>query len=279
MTPQASAAPVDFDHNDPAVPGDTVREQYRTMTSQCPVAHVDKHGGFEIVSGYREAREAAGEADTFISGDGVFVPESGAPRVPPLEFDGAEHLQWRALMADLLTPDKMRLLGPMVTDIVNERIDLFANAGRVDLAQSFAEPIPAIVVGRLVGLTTEESLVNRDLATVAFASTGTADFPSAMGCFVEYTLARLHERRDRPKEDFLSSLASGHYKGMDIDDGAAVQIFLALLVGGHHSTASAISGLVAHVLSSGQVKDKLSTDSKLLTRVIEESLRLTTPLP
>jgi cytochrome P450 len=53
---------------------------------------------------------------------------------------------------------------------------------------------------------------------------------------------------------------------------------VALLIGGHHSTAAAIAGLINHVLEVPGLHDTLLADPELIPQAIEESLRLTTPL-
>ncbi|MDH6293214.1 cytochrome P450 [Rhodococcus opacus] len=267
-----------FDHNDVTKSSEALRAEYAQMVSQCPVAHIDRHGGYTVMSSYEAVRTVATAATEFVSRDGVFIPASGLPRIPALEYDGSEHTVWRSLMSDLLSPNAVRDLEGMVTEVVDRQIDSFAKNASADLAGEFAEPIPAIVIGRFVGLSHEESLINRELASAAFAAIGTTKFDAAMSAFASYTLARLHERKQSHRGDFLSELASGNYKGIDIDDGTAVQLFVALLLGGHHSTASGISGLVKHILENGSAKAAVVEDKRTLLRAIDESLRLTTPL-
>jgi len=267
-----------FDHNDPFVSSEQVRGQYTELLATCPVAHVDKHGGFELLSGYAIARETASDGSTFKSGDGVLIPDSGLPRIPALEYDGEEHDIWRDILDGLVNPAASRLLEPAITEIVNARIDTFAHEGAADLALAFAEPIPAIVIGTLVGLTTEESLQSRELASTAFGSIGTELFGGHWATFRDFTLARLEQRRIAPRDDFLSELAKGEYKGLRIDDDTAMQIFVALLMGGHHSTASGISSLIKDALRDGETRDAIAADPRLMKGAVEESLRLNTPL-
>ncbi|WP_431235979.1 cytochrome P450 (plasmid) [Mycolicibacterium psychrotolerans] len=130
----------------------------------------------------------------------------------------------------------------------------------------------------MVGLTREESLLSRERANEAFASIGTPEFEEKNARFAEYSLAHIAERRQHPRNDFLTVLAGGMYKGVTIDDGTAVQILTALLMGGHHSTSSGISGTLRYVLTEDGVRAALDDEPRMLSRIIEESLRLTTPL-
>jgi cytochrome P450 len=65
---------------------------------------------------------------------------------------------------------------------------------------------------------------------------------------------------------------------MPVDAELVTGIMTAYLLGGHHSTATGIAGLLRHVLSEPGLRDRVEAEHKLLPRVIEESLRLTTPL-
>lgn len=44
-------------------------------------------------------------------------------------------------------------------------------------------------------------------------------------------------------------MASGSIEGLEIDENVATGLMVALIVGGHHSTGSAITGLIRHVLT------------------------------
>jgi cytochrome P450 len=277
-TRDSLTATTTFDHNDPTQPATEIYAKYAELVSGCPVAHVDRHGGYLLVSGYECARDVATDADTFRSGDGVFLPDAGMPRIPALEYDGAEHATWRGLIDDLVNPNAVRNLEPLVTEVVNQQIDTFIGRGHADLAVDFAEPVPAVVIGRMVGLTREESLTNRELAGAAFAAIETPEFETKFGEFAGYGLARIAERRAHPRNDFLTMLASGEHKGIPIDDQTAIQILVALLMGGHHSTASGILGMLRYALSDNSIRDTIAQDPRALPRLLEESLRLTTPL-
>ena len=281
---EATPAPVggsavDFDHHDPSMSPAQRWTQYEQMRSTCPVAHVERYGGFDVVSGYPEVKEAAATRDDISSaGDGIFIPPSGLPPLAALEFDGDEHRAWRKLFDSLLNPAAVRAMEPDVLEIVDFHIDAFADRGEVDLVPAFTHPVPGAVVGRLFGLSVEESVQNQQLADAFFHSFNTAAFEPALQAFTEFNLAHLHARRDHPRDDFLSQLASGSYQGMDIDDEVAFQILITLLGGGHHSTASGLAGLVRHVLINDEVRTRLKHEPKLIGRIIEESLRMTTPL-
>ncbi|GAB3573180.1 steroid C26-monooxygenase Cyp142 [Amycolatopsis endophytica] len=275
----ATVATTTYDHQDSSVPAEQVREIFAGMrNSGCPVVHSAHHGGFSYVNRHEDVRRAMSDAGSFSSGEnGIAIPETGLPKIPALEFDEPAHSMWREVLGAPLTPAAVRAMEPTITEIAHLLIDQFADTGATDLVSSFAEPLPAIVIGRMVGLNQAEAVEVRELAIAMFEAMGTAEFPGQMGRFVAFTEQRLAERRENPRDDYLSQLARGSVAGVSLDTTGVVGVLTAFLLGGHHSTATGIAGLLRHALSEPGVRDLLG-DRKTVARVIEESLRLTTPL-
>src|SRR5690242_11073900 len=74
---------------------------YAELRETCPVAHTDAHGGFWVVSRYRDVYTAEHDWQTFSAADGVAIPslmEIGAPSQIPLESDPPEHTRYRSAL-------------------------------------------------------------------------------------------------------------------------------------------------------------------------------------
>ena len=267
-----------FDHLDPSVSGEDVLARYAVMRDECPVAHIPRHGGYRMISRYDDVRELASDAERFISGKGCFIPPSGLPPVPPIEFDGAERLRWRKILQGALRTGLVRQAEPMITAVVREHIAAFRAAGSAELVSQFAEPVPAAVIGRLIGLAPERATQMRTVTLAAFAAVGTAEMPDRLAEFGAFIHRELTERRAEPADDFLTSLALGRVDDEQISDAEVPGVLISLMLGGHHSTSAAVAGLVHHVLSVPGLRARLATEPELLSPVIEESLRLSTPL-
>lgn len=128
-----------FDHHDATRnPGD-IWADHESLRSTCPVARVDRYGGFELVSDYDEIRQIISVREDFSSaGEGVFIPRpSGLPILPAMEFDGDAHRAWRKVFDGLLNPTAVRALEPLITEIVDAHIDAFARHGSADLIPAF----------------------------------------------------------------------------------------------------------------------------------------------
>ncbi|WP_200871736.1 cytochrome P450 [Actinomadura welshii] len=268
-----------FDHLDRTLSAEDVRRAHAEMREACPVVHSDRHGGFDFLTRYGDVRAALTDTGSFSSADGVHIPPSRLlPPVPALEFDEPEHAQWRRVLDGPLTPRAVRAFEPVITEIVDLLIDDFATAGQADLVCRLTEPLPAIVIGRMIGLDQAEAVRARGIAAALFAAMGTDEFPARFAEFSEHTRRWLADRRENPRDDMLTEMAGGVVQGKEIDEAGATGLLLAYIVGGHHSTGSALGGLIRHVLTVPGLRDGLLADRRGLPRVIEESLRLTTPL-
>ena len=54
----------------------------------------------------------------------------------------------------------------------------------------------------------------------------------------------VHSRKQRPRDDYLSQLASVEVEGRQLDDADYVGLLAAFLGAGHHSTTSAMASLI-----------------------------------
>jgi cytochrome P450 len=274
-----TTAPAAFDHLDGTLPAAEVRRAHAEMRERCPVVHSDRHGGFDYLTRYENVRAALRDAASFSSADGVKIPSNSLlPPVPALEFDGPEHAEWRRVLDGPLTPRAVRAFEPVITEVVDLLIDGFAGSGKANLVDQLAEPLPAIVIGRMIGLEQSEAVRARAIAAALYAAMGTAEFPVRYAEFHDTTQGWLADRRRHPRDDMLTQLANGVVEGKEIDEAGATGLLVAYILGGHHSTGSALGGLIRHVLTVPGLGDELVADRGALPAVIEESLRLTTPL-
>ncbi|MDZ7914856.1 MAG: hypothetical protein U5O16_23970 [Rhodococcus sp. (in: high G+C Gram-positive bacteria)] len=271
---------VDFDNHDTAMNEGEVRERFEDFRSRCPVAHVDRYGGFDLISGYPEIRQVGSARDSFsTAGEGTLLPPvEGLPPIPPLEFDGVEHTEWRQMFDALVGPKVVLEHQSLVRETVDAQIDTFARSGSVDLVKVFTHPVPGRVIGRLVGLDTEESLHSQQLFDSCSESLALGPAGGGFDRFVAFVTEQLESRRSQPREDMLTALAGGSFQGKSFDDQAAVQLVLTLLGGGHHSTAAGLAGLTHHILTHDDARAAALGGGDALARVIDESLRLTSPL-
>jgi cytochrome P450 len=155
----------------------------------------------------------------------------------------------RALMDRPLNPRAVRAFEPTIRQIADQLIESFAARGVADLAPELCDLLPAIVIGRLVGLDHDESVQVRHIVMTLFTSIGTETFGTNWKTFATFIERQLQVRRDLPRDDYLTCLAQGNVDGVAVDAELVTQIMTAFLLGGHHSTATGIAGSLRHILA------------------------------
>src|SRR5215475_6504919 len=137
-----------FDHMDTSMPSAVVRERYRQMLHECPVAHSDRYGGLDYILRYDDVRVVLQDAETYTTVDGVQIPDTGLPKIPALEYDPPMHGVMRALMDGLLNPRAVRAFEPTMVRLADLLIDGFASWGAANLVTEYCDLLPALVIGR-----------------------------------------------------------------------------------------------------------------------------------
>lgn len=256
-------------------------EYFTSLRTGCLVAHTDAHGGFWLLSRYEDVREAAMNTMVFSNASGVTIPPAPNPPSLCLEQDDPEHRTYRRPMQNWFSSGRMVDLESDVREVVTERIDGIIDAHEGDLATEIAEPVPATVIGALMGLPRSEwpFFKEKNSEYLRLGEEGDlAGAKAAVNSLVEYLSAKLDERREHPADDILSDILAIDVDGTPISAEEALSIAFLLLAAGHETTVGAIGGMLYHVARNVDIRDRLLADPKLIERAIEEALRLEPPL-
>ncbi|GCD91133.1 cytochrome P450 [Nocardioides sp. LS1] len=257
-------------------------EYYNKLRSGCPVSHTDTFGGFWLMSRYQDVYEALLDPVTYSSSlNGISIPKIPQPPVICLEQDEPEHRKFRKPMQAWFTVARMRKFEPQVREIVTNCLDQFAAEGRGDLALSLAQPVPPLVVARLLGLPEADWPWFRERDVTALRLTREGDNTGAAAAIAdlhEYVRERLNERRKQPTDDLLSEIAALEIDGMPITDDDAVAMALLTLNAAHDTTVAGIGGLLYHLARNQNVQDQVTADQSLVESAVDEALRIATPI-
>ena len=197
--------------------------------------------------------------------------------------DPPEHTRLRLPVRSAFTARRVSDLGPLIDDIVDQAIDdmiVGAVDGAGDLTDRVAKPVPALVIGALLGVEPADrprlQAWSDDLATLIFSldprSTPSDSLIAAARGFRDF-FGRLVE--NRRGDDSLV----GHIAAADDAFGAAELISMCtmLLFAGHETTTSLIQNAVATLLERPDLCSALRADPTLLPAAVEELLRVQGP--
>jgi hypothetical protein len=99
-----------FDHHDKRL-GTVRAEVFRALRNE-PIRWSDRYDGFWLVSGYEEARYVMQHHELFSTAPSVNIPAGLGQKKPmlPLEVDPPVHVKYRALIAPVFSPQRIRLM-------------------------------------------------------------------------------------------------------------------------------------------------------------------------
>ncbi|MCF3147471.1 cytochrome P450 [Streptomyces platensis] len=259
-------------------------EEYRTIREEAPVAPATFPDGAKgwLVTGYEEVRAML--ADPRFSsnrrllrpGDPVSADEALPPPAPGMfiMMDAPEHTRFRRLLTGQFTVRRMQKLVPAVEQIVAERLAEMASAeGPVDLVQSYALPIPSLVICELLGVPYEDREdFQRDSAQVLRLDASREEVQQANQAMNQYIRELAAAKRVHPTDDILGGLAqSGVLTDEELGGVGAL-----LLLAGHETTANMIAlGTMCLLNNPGQLA-ALRADPELMDNAVEELLRYLT---
>src|SRR5215471_2444948 len=207
---------IDFDHLSARYAADPLNA-YREMRSRCPVAWTDAHDGYWVTSTYADVFSVSRDDDTFSSKDGVVIPAESGLHLLPIEVDPPELRQYRRPMNPAFSPRAVAQLVPDLERLAAWCVDQVIETGELDLVGDLASPVPAMATLMLVGLPVDdwERYAHAFHGLVAYPP-GTPPYAEALGLVggISATLrSEIAERRLRPREDLLSTLAQTEIEG------------------------------------------------------------------
>lgn len=260
---------------------DPTRRLSRTRDTD-PVQRMASFLGLEIwlVTGYDEAREVLGNVRHSsdirhlmgASGD----TESGD--IGGLGFtDPPEHTRQRKLLTPEFTMRRLDRLKPGIEDIITRQLDeteaaALAGDGVVDLAQTFAFPVPFRVICDLLGLPADQREKFRKLATSRFDVTnGGVGAIGAIGGSREFLLAETARQRHDPGPGLIGQIIREH--GDEINDFDLGGLADGAFTGGLETSASMLALGTSVLLQHRELWKSLAEDPDSVEPIVEELLR------
>lgn len=270
-----------FNHHESSI--EEMWKLYSQLHSGCPVVHSDALGGFYMLAGYDDVKDAASRWGEFSSAGGIFLPK--APfRVAAIEFDPPEHDFWRGLYREVLRRSTYKSFAERLEQHIHNLIGEFAGRGHADLVAELTDPLPVLSICELIGIhEPERAREVRRIALDAFEATGDpAATGEAFGVFAAFCMSEVNARRAQPRDDFLTRLGTGTADGTEdgrpLEDAEIVNLLIGFLIAGHHTTSSAMSSMLLHAASDHELRQRLIDQPDLIPKMVEEAVRLDTPL-
>lgn len=224
-----------------------------------------------VLSDPRFSRAAAAGADVPRARPG-FEPAGNL-----LCMDPPDHSRIRSLVAKAFTVRRVEQLRPRIQDIVDGLLDAMITAGPpADFAETVAWELPVQVICELLGVPlTDRGLIRRCTETIVAVGKKVtpADVTGARDQLVGCLRTLIAQRKVEPGDDLLTALVAARDEDDRLSDNELLMLGIALLTGGHETTANQIGSFAYQLLSQRQLWTTLVGDPELVPAAVEELLR------
>ena len=280
-----------LDLADPAVWDDgPPYELFARMQREAPVhfspqANVPGEGGFWSITRAEDVKTVSRDFKTFSSERrGIFhLDDIGVPldlqRLQMISMDPPRHDRLKALVSKAFTPDVVAEHQGHVQQVIDAVLDRVADLERFDLVADVARPIPARVIGSLLGTPPEddEKLVHWTNVFTAFEDPEIreqwSDTDAIVTEVIMYVNGLVEERRENPRDDLLTALMNAEVDGEKLDELELATFFILLMSAGNDSTRATYSATMLALLQNPEQMALLRDKPELIEAAVEEGLR------
>lgn len=217
----------------------------------------------------------------------------GYPRVSTmLTADQPEHTRYRRLVSRAFHPKVIAEMEPVIRSITVRLIDSWIERGRIEFVKDFAVPLPVEVIARALNVPDSRLADFKRWSDDSIAGIGTnisvderIRAERGVNEFQHYFAEQLEDRRLDPRDDILTNLLNARIgdDDADVDDKRPLDvpemlsIIQQLLVAGNETTTKMLTEMIRLLVENPSEWEKLRKDPTRVEKIVEETLRLSTP--
>ena len=207
--------------------------------------------------------------------------------------DAPEHKRLRSLLAQAFTPKVSEAMRPIAHEVVTRQISNLSTSS--DLIRDVFIPVPALVVGRLLGSSEDDipdlirwaGAINGLYEKGGLIDPNKAIYAEKMLEEIRQFVTRLagHRRELRikgkldPTQDVLAGLVSVETDGDSLSDSELLSTVVTLFVAGHETTTHLLgNGMLALLRSDSELK-RIQGNFELIPKAIDEMARFDGSVP
>ena len=237
------------------------------------------------ISRYDDVVRIEKDKATFINSDtekGGYRPNLPAdPAI--IGLDDPLHVKRRNLVSRRFTPraasnweDDIRAKVTRLLDAVQ------AEGGTADIVEELAAPLPAMMIGKLLGFDEDDWPKLKHWSETTIAMGGGPRYFNEVGMtsameFAQACADLFAAKRENPGDDVLSHYTTAEVDGCPMDEGTVIADSLLLLDGGAETTRTVIAHTILNLVNNPGEVEKLRNGADL-TVAVEEFIRYVTPV-
>ena len=287
-----------------------IYESYAWLRANAPlaVAHPAGFDPFWVVTRHADILEISRQNDLFHSGDRATTITSkaaddrvrektgGSPHLVRslVQMDAPDHPKYRALTQAWFMPPNIRGLEDRIRKIARASVERMASkGGQCDFVREVALHYPLHVVMEILGVPEEDEprmlMLTQELFGAADPELGRApgaeaapdDFAtiqSVLADFYQYFAQISADRRDNPRDDLATVIATSQIDGRPISELEAMSYYVIVATAGHDTTSSTTAGAMWALCENPDQLAYVKDDLSRVPGFIDEAIRWTTPV-
>jgi len=266
---------------------------YRRLRSEDPV-HWDPYLHAWVVTRYADVVSVLQR----FSADRTPTPERlaamGMEQLSPIArvmvkqmlfLDPPQHSRIRGLAAVAFTPRRVEVLRNRIQEITEDLIDQVERQGEMEVMDTLANPLPAIVTAGLLGVPTRDHdrLKNwsQDFAEVLGNFQHNPDRAARVLSSLEQMTAYFRDavraEASRPTEGLVNALTTAEVDGDRLTEDEVIANVIVTMVGGQETTTNLIGNGLLTLLRNPDQLQRLRDDPSIMPSAVEELLRYESP--
>lgn len=267
---------------------------YKALREHDPV-HWDPYMHAWIVTSYADVLTVLMNYSADRTPAPAYLDQLGLPFMKPFAetmlqqmmfMDGAKHSRLRSICAAAFTPRRVDSLRSVIESVAEQLIDNFAPLGRVDLIADFANPLPATVTAKLLGVPEEDHKQLHDwvldlaelLGNFQHHPDRVIEIVRSLEELKAYIAAIMKEQRITPNEGLIGSLMTAEVDGNRLSDDEVIANTIITLIGGHETTTNLIASGFLTLLNKPDSLLQLRNNPGIINSAVEELLRFESPV-
>ncbi len=240
------------------------------------------------ISRYDDIVEIERRKDVFISSDqnkGGYRPNLPADKAI-IGLDDPLHALRRSLVARRFTPkavaDNEAAIREVVTGLIEGALAKSTTHGSIEVIEDLASPLPALMIGRLLGFEDADWPKLRDWSERTIALGGGPRYfnDDGMNAAIEFAVAAaglFEQKKGCPMDDLMSMYTTAEIPGHTFGVDEAISDALLLLDGGAETTRTVIARTLLNLHANPEQWTLLKGGADL-TVAVEEFIRYVTPI-
>jgi cytochrome P450 len=213
---------------------------------------------------------------------GVTIPAAGTTRGIPNEADNPEWEGIRRFINRRFAPRAIEDRRARAKQIAAALVDMVIEEGECDFVDDLTSALPALVTMEIFGFPLDEWRKFADpFHTMVFTSIHDPKWEETvrgLDYFRQRVDEEIEKRREEPKDDFLTLLATGTIEGELLSWQQIRDLSFNILAGGVDTTTALASNALIYLGRNPEDRQRLIDDPELMPFACEEFIRYYSPI-